>query len=217
MEIPLLQELAHRFGLTAAQAPLFAPTPGRAPWLWTGLFAVVLLAGVRLAEGRFAAHNPKYIPAAELDHLMPIIHEKGNPVVFHDYNWGGYLTWQGWPEFRNWIDDRNEVQGVEHVKEYFLIMAGEADWERKLDQARVELIVLPGDAPLIRLLEEQEAQARMDLTSPRWTRILPARREEPKLRNDPAVPVVVFERVHIQHRPEPEPDIRIGRLDRHFR
>ena len=29
----------------------------------------------------------------------------GHPVIFHSYAWGGYLTWHGWPDCRNWIDD----------------------------------------------------------------------------------------------------------------
>ncbi len=205
VEVPLLQDLARRLGLTAAQAPLFAPTPGRAPWTWTVLIAAVLLAGVRLGEGRFAGHNPKYIPAADLDHLLEITQEKGDPVVLHDYNWGGYLTWEGWPTFRNWIDDRNEVQGQDHVKEHFDIVAAGPKWERKLDRNRVGLIALPGDTSLIRRLEEQEMQARQDLSDPTWIRIFPSRRDRPDLRTGPAVPVVVFERVRARQRDNPEP------------
>src|SRR5262249_5594073 len=63
-------------------------------------------------------------------------------------DWGGYLTWQGWPGLHNWIDDRNEVQGEAHVRHYFDLLAGERDWERALDRERIGLVALPPEAPL---------------------------------------------------------------------
>ena len=193
VEVPALQDLVRRLGLTAEQAPLLAPTPGRASWTWTVLLAVLFLGGVRLAEGRFAGHNPKYIPAAELDQVLAIAREKGNPVVLHDYNWGGYLTWQGWPGFKNWIDDRNEVQGQEHVKHHFKLVEAGDGWMHDLDKAKVQLIALPGNTALIQRLEELELEARQDHVDASWVRIYPSREKTPDLLKEP-VPVVVFER-----------------------
>jgi hypothetical protein len=82
------------------------------------------------------------------------------PVVFHSYDWGGYLTWHSGPEFRNWIDDRNEVQGREHIEDYFSIMATEPGWSEKLDRARVQLICIQWNAPLTYRLAEHPTQWR---------------------------------------------------------
>ena len=88
----------------------------------------MLLLGIACGvEGRIARHQPEIIAAAALDRFLQI-HEEWRqthdrrPVVFHSYDWGGYLTWHGGPDFRNWIDDRNEVQGKEHIQEYFAIL-----------------------------------------------------------------------------------------------
>ena len=54
------------------------------------------------------------------------------PRIFHAYDWGGYLTWHGWPDILTWIDDRNEVQGKERIERYFAIIAAEPGWERWL-------------------------------------------------------------------------------------
>jgi hypothetical protein len=123
------------------------------------VFAAALLGGAKAAEGRFARHKPEIVPAAALDRLLALhaewAREHGRPpVVFHSYDWGGYLTWHGWPAFRNWIDDRNEVQGQEHVQEYFAVLETHPGWEEKLDRAGVDLICVQPAAPLSYRLAE---------------------------------------------------------------
>jgi hypothetical protein len=76
-------------------------------------------------------------------------------VVFHSYDWGGYLTWHGGPGFRNWIDDRNEVQGKEHIQDYFAILQTDPGWDEKLERARVALVCVESGAPLAYRLAEQ--------------------------------------------------------------
>ena len=79
------------------------------------------------------------------------------PILFHSYDWGGYITWHGWQPgdegLLNWIDDRNEVQKEERVKEYFTILRCEPGWEEKL--AKVDLVCVEGGAPLVQRLEER--------------------------------------------------------------
>src|SRR5262249_38159346 len=81
--------------------------------------------------------------------------ERGHrPVVFHSYDWGGYLTWHGWPGALNWIDDRNEVQREAHIKEDFAIRDGEPGWEKKI--AGVDLVCIEPDAALAHRLKERK-------------------------------------------------------------
>jgi hypothetical protein len=151
--IPWLQDLARRLDLSAKDGGLFAPRAGASPWLWSGAAALGLLGWARAAEGGFARHKPEIIAAPALDTFLELhagwreAHGR-RPVVFHSYDWGGYLTWHGWPEVRNWIDDRNEVQGKERVQEYFAILKAEPGWEGKLDRAGVELICVESGAAL---------------------------------------------------------------------
>lgn len=159
LHVPWLQVVAGRLGLTGQGSTMFAPSPGPAPWAWAVVFAAALLGGAKAAEGRFARHKPEIVPAAALDRLLALhaewAREHGRPpVVFHSYDWGGYLTWHGWPAFRNWIDDRNEVQGQEHVQEYFAVLETHPGWEEKLDRAGVDLICVQPAAPLSYRLAE---------------------------------------------------------------
>lgn len=93
----------------------------------------------------FSRHNPQHVPAEILDRLLAV--DRGR-VVFHDYNWGGYLTWHGWPRLKNWIDDRNEAQGRQHIEEYFSILAAKPGWRDKLDRAKVALVCVTPQSPL---------------------------------------------------------------------
>jgi hypothetical protein len=167
MAIPWCLELARRCKLSAGGDSLFATrTPGRATWAWSVLFALALLGGARALEGRLARHKPEIIAAPALDRFLEIhaqwrqAHGR-RPVIFHSYDWGGYLTWHGWPAVKNWIDDRNEVQGKDRIVEYFAILRTEPGWEGKLDRAGVDLICVESGAQLtFRLAESRRWRQR---------------------------------------------------------
>jgi hypothetical protein len=159
LEIPWLQEQARRF-LTAGEGDrLFVGYPDRVSWRGSLLGTLLLLGLARCAEGRLARHQPDILPADALNRFLQIhgewrLKHGRRPVVFHSYDWGGYLTWHGGPDFRNWIDDRNEVQGKEHIQAYFSILATEPGWSDKLDHAHVQLICVQ-NAPLTYRLADQ--------------------------------------------------------------
>jgi hypothetical protein len=160
LEIPWLQEQALRL-LPAEEGRRFlAASPMRMLSMGTILAAVVVLGLARCVEGHLARHQPEIVPAHALDRFLQL-HEEWReshgrrPVVFHSYDWGGYLTWHGGPNFRNWIDDRNEVQGKEHIKDYCSILGTEPGWSDRLDNTHVQLICVQSDAPLTFRLAEQ--------------------------------------------------------------
>ena len=159
LDIPWLRSQSRRLFEGGGGVEWFALRPGR-PWLWSLVGTFLLLALARGAEGRFARHQPNILPADALNHFLQIHAEwrqrhGHRPVVFHSYDWGGYLTWHGGPDFRNWIDDRNEVQGKEHIQEYFSIAEAEPDWAEKLDRHRAQLICIHPQAALsIRLADD---------------------------------------------------------------
>ncbi len=158
--IPWLREQAERWKLSEGEG-LFAPRPGPLPWAWTGAFALALLGWAYGAQGQFAQHKQEIIAAPALDRFLEVHSEwrqahGQRPVVFHSYDWGGYLTWHGWPEVRNWIDDRNEVQGKERIEQYFAILKTDPGWEEALDRAGVDLICIESGAALTYRLTESK-------------------------------------------------------------
>jgi hypothetical protein len=164
MEVPYLRELARRAGLSAERGSLFAISTAAPGWSWTLFLALCLPVAGWLVQGRLSRHGEKIIATTALDRFLEIEkkwsekHDGKRPVLFHSYNWGGYLTWHGWPAVRNWIDDRNEVQGKEHVKEHFQIVNAEPGWQEKL--LRADLICVELDAAVTsRLLEDAASSA----------------------------------------------------------
>jgi hypothetical protein len=135
--------------------------PARSPWVWTAVFAALLILASVFIKGRYARLLPDMIPTEALDELLKRHEERPSVAVFHSYDWGGYLTWHGWhsngPRLLNWIDDRNEVQGREHVEEYYSILDAQPGWEQKLDRDRVELIGIEAGAPLAQRLNKDAA------------------------------------------------------------
>lgn len=137
MGISYLHELGARLRLPTAPGSLFAPWSGPVPWRASVGVVLLLLGGAKAAEGAFARHKQEIIATRAVDELIVQAREweqqsGRRPVIFHSYDWGGYLTWHGWPGLLNWVDDRNEVQGRERVEEYMELARGVPGWERKL-------------------------------------------------------------------------------------
>ncbi|MDH3718151.1 MAG: hypothetical protein OES79_08520 [Planctomycetota bacterium] len=123
------------------------PRPGSLPSatpLGAVLIAAALLAWARWTDG-YSRHDPRHIPSAALTYVVQ--HHAGQ-VVFHEYGWGGWLVWHGWPSVKNWIDDRNEVQGRAHIEQYLRIMQAREGWQDSLDQYAARVACLPVDSPL---------------------------------------------------------------------
>lgn len=160
LEIPWLQEQVRSLLSAGEGRRLFTVAPHAVSWMPSLLGAVLLLGLVRGVEGRLAHHQSDILPADALNRFLQI-HEQWRqrhgrrPIVFHSYDWGGYLTWHGGPDFRNWIDDRNEVQGRAHIQAYFSILGTEPGWREQLDRAGVQLICVQSNAPLTYRLADE--------------------------------------------------------------
>jgi hypothetical protein len=160
-EIPYLRDLATRFHLSGKEGSLFHTPTAKAGWGWSVVLAVVLLFGAKAVEGRFATHKQEIIASRALDRFLELTREwqakhGRRAVLYHDYRWGGYLTWHGWPEVLNWIDDRNEVQGKEHIQEHLRIEGALPGWEEPF--ARIDLVCIDPETPLARELGARSGQ-----------------------------------------------------------
>jgi hypothetical protein len=118
-------------------------------WLATGAVAGAFLIWSRLAMGAYSYHAPHNIPVAALQ--TALAHADGRPI-FHHYNWGGWIVWHGWPKVHSFIDDRNEVHGEAHIREYFSIIDAEAGWQQKIAKYDFVLICIPPHKPLAQQL-----------------------------------------------------------------
>ncbi|QDU63705.1 hypothetical protein Pan216_45860 [Planctomycetes bacterium Pan216] len=154
LDVPVLRDWASRVSLSEGLRQLLAGSSSRPrPFLWSVAIGVGLLGWARVTDD-YAGHNPRKIPDRALGWLIE--HRPGKTIL-HDYNWGGYVTWLGWPETLNWIDDRTEVQGREHIEEYFSLANAVPGSETILDERGVEIVCFRPKTPLIsRLLDHPD-------------------------------------------------------------
>ena len=67
--------------------------------------------------------------------------------IFNELGWGGYLLY-AWPEQQVFIDGQTDFYGEGLSREYAAVRGAEAGWRERLDAWRIELVLLPMEAPL---------------------------------------------------------------------
>jgi len=70
------------------------------------------------------------------------------PIMNH-YNWGGYLIWKVYPEYRVFLDGRADLYGDAMMDEFAAMYYLKDDWQKPLRDWQIQTILLPPDAPLI--------------------------------------------------------------------
>lgn len=79
------------------------------------------------------------------------------PLLNH-YNWGGYLIWKLYPDYRVYIDGRADVYG-----DAFMDQSGstynisDASWRRPLDLWQIRTVILPPNTALVSALRGEVA------------------------------------------------------------
>jgi len=68
--------------------------------------------------------------------------------MFNPYNWGGYLIWSLWPEYRVYVDGRTDLYGDEFLYAYLNVEVGRGDVEQALEEHRINFILTSADSPL---------------------------------------------------------------------
>ncbi|AGA27490.1 hypothetical protein [Singulisphaera acidiphila] len=157
--IPWLESLAAKLSARLSpelRAGLEVRPERRSPYLVSFAFAGLMLFASPWM-GHLAHHNQELMPSQALDRLLA---NYQGERIFHGANWGGYLTWHGWglhPRLKTWIDDRLDVHGPEHTKDYRSLLAAPPNWEERFAQDQVDLLCIPAET---RLASEARASVR---------------------------------------------------------
>jgi hypothetical protein len=73
--------------------------------------------------------------------------------LFNNYNWGGYIIWRLYPEYRVYIDGRADLYGDQLMDQFASTYhISNASWRLALDQWGIQTVILPPDAPMISAL-----------------------------------------------------------------
>jgi hypothetical protein len=65
-----------------------------------------------------------------------------NGGVISEYGWGGYLIYSFYPRARVYMDGREEMYGETFFKNYVQTMAGQGDWQQRLQAGNVDAAIL---------------------------------------------------------------------------
>ena len=83
--------------------------------------------------------NPEINPI-EIANYIEREKPKGN--MYNDTNWGSYLTWRLWPEYKVFADNRLHLVPEEIWKDNCDVHRGLGNWEKVLDKYNISFVVL---------------------------------------------------------------------------
>lgn len=119
-------------------------------YLWPigGILFVVFLASSGRLEYKFDA---KSMPVAAVEFLKrePI---KGS--MFNNDEFGDYIIYAAWPDYKVFFDGRSDMYGVERLKEYIKVIHIEEGWEKVLKKYNIDWIFFDTNSLLSRIILE---------------------------------------------------------------
>jgi hypothetical protein len=116
--------------------------------------AVLMMAGLfRLEAGdKFRADfSPKLFPVKAAGMLNGPRYASG---VFSIDQWGSYLIYRYYPNFKVFIDDRSDFYGSRFGDQYIHVTKARWDWEKVLDGYHVSTVLLPANLPVNSVLKQ---------------------------------------------------------------
>ncbi|NLO72933.1 MAG: hypothetical protein GX100_02340, partial [candidate division WS1 bacterium] len=95
------------------------------------------------------------VPPTRATEVVRLNHFQG--PMFNIYEWGGYLIWNLWPEYKVFVDGRADVYGKDLVNDYLRVYHQQPGWRETLKRYGVEWLMLkPGKPPATALGDEGE-------------------------------------------------------------
>jgi hypothetical protein len=84
-------------------------------------------------------------PSSAITHLASSV----SPApIFNSYNWGAYLIWELYPEYRSFVDGRTDLFNDEILEQYLTAWRGEPGWMEIFDRWGIELVLIEPHSPL---------------------------------------------------------------------
>jgi hypothetical protein len=120
------------------------------PW---GTMSVIVLA-VMVSTGQlYYEFDKKRLP---VDAVRFIQEENIPGNMFNNDEFGDYIIYAAWPEYKVFFDGRSDMYGKEKMKEYFKIMGIETGWQDVLKKYNISWIVFNTKSALSSFLIERD-------------------------------------------------------------
>ena len=116
--------------------------------------AGILVVLVSLTNGNVVHRfDDKTMPVAAVD-FMRQEHFKGN--MFNNDEFGDYIIYKAWPEYKVFFDGRSDMYGAERIKEYYKITRIEPGWEDVLKKYDINWIIYNDKSTLSQFLLQRD-------------------------------------------------------------
>ena len=116
--------------------------------------SVAVLAGlfwVRAGEKFEAVFDSKRFPVQAAERLVGPRYAAG---VFSTDQWGDYLIYRHYPNVKVFIDGRSDFYGQKFDDQYVQVVDAASNWEKPLDEYRVQTVLLPVDSAVNSVLKQ---------------------------------------------------------------
>jgi hypothetical protein len=120
--------------------------------LW--LFAAVLLAIIGLMNGKLVHRfDEETMPVAAVEFLQKE-HISGN--MFNNDEFGDYIIYAAWPEYKVFFDGRSDMYGAERIKEYYKVARIEPGWQDILKKYDIKWVIYNDKSTLSQFLLQRD-------------------------------------------------------------
>jgi hypothetical protein len=134
--------------------PILKLTPVQTILNWLILVLVALAAvfkiGVALQPSIVAQAQAATLPLGAVEYVRAA--RPAGPML-NSYNWGGYLIWTLYPDYRVFVDGRTDLYDDAFLREYLDVAMARPEWSKVLERYGVNLILVERDGPLAMFLQ----------------------------------------------------------------
>jgi hypothetical protein len=109
---------------------------------------LICIAILLICYPKFPLHNgnlgqsPKNFPVEAVQNLLTSDIDNAPKNVFHEFDWGGYITFNGEGRIRATIDDRSILLGEKYMKNYIKILNCEVDYKGYFEQYKINYVLV---------------------------------------------------------------------------
>jgi len=120
---------------------------------WIILIAVILLAALKVLVAIVpVSQQQTEREGLPVDAIEWIETNRPEGLMFNSYNWGGYLIWRLWPEYKVYVDGRTDLYDDAFLRDYLKVIQAQPGFESILDRDQVDWMLIEANSALDVLL-----------------------------------------------------------------
>jgi hypothetical protein len=118
-------------------------------WSFLAVLALIIMLLMGKMEYKF---DEKKLPVDAVQFLKK---EKISGNMFNNDEFGDYIIYAAWPEYKVFFDGRSDMYGVKRMKEYIKVARIEQGWDEVLKKYNINWIIYNANSPLSQFLLER--------------------------------------------------------------